>query len=87
MKTPGPMTHEQAQAAVARADASIRAHGLWNKVCGACGAVVGGRLAEYGEPTEEDLSHCACPSCGANGGEVKLRAEFVPGGDGRCERP
>jgi hypothetical protein len=76
-----PMTPEEAAGAVGRMQSSAAAHGVWDKVCNRCNAVVGGRLAEYGKPTEADLKHLACPSCGNSGahGAKGFRVEFVPG--------
>src|SRR4051812_6319002 len=49
--------------------------GLWLKVCGTCKQSAGGRLAEYGKPTPEELEGVCCPNCG---GEAEILLEYVP---------
>lgn len=73
-----PMTPDEAAAAMANTQASLDAHGLWEKVCTTCDRVVGGRLAEYGAPTAEGLSRSICPDCYHAGKEFGIIPRFVP---------
>lgn len=75
-----PMTESEANEVWERTQESIDEHGLWEFVC-QCGRVVGGMLAEFGEPTwEHDLQYLACPSCGVSeGGKFSVR--YVEGDD------
>lgn len=76
MNEPRPMTKEEADAAVANTLASIRRYGIYHKVCSNCGRTVGGRLAEYGEPTPEDLARAICPFCHDKGVSHTVAAVF-----------
>lgn len=74
-----PMSEQQANEMLANTEASIVDYGLWEKVCTNCGEVVGGRLAEYGQPSEQSLSYCICPHCHCAGKEHKIVCRYVPG--------
>lgn len=74
----GPMTPEQVAETMARTAASIEQHGMWDKICNRCNRSVGGRLAEYGKPSEQDLSYCACPFCWEANTTEGFRTEFIP---------
>ena len=72
---PRPLTEEEADVVMKNTQAEIDRGGLWLKICAACGASIGGRLAVAGKPTPEDLQYCACPGCGMKGA---VRLEYVP---------
>ena len=86
-----PMTKEEANQAVTAMQGSADKHGWWAKVCIHCEHSVGGRLAEYGKPTPNDLKYAICPNCYDRiGGEdydgnQHIRLEFVPGDDGEAK--
>jgi hypothetical protein len=73
-----PMTPEEAAQVVANTEASAVRHGVWDKICNTCDRSVGGRLAEYGRPTEADLKYLACPFCW-HAATKGFRVEFVAG--------
>ena len=77
---PRPLTKEESDEVIANTLKEIEQGGMWVKDCGAegCTGHIGGRLASYGKPTEEDLKYCACPVCGTVG---KVKLTYVPPGD------
>lgn len=58
-----PFTDEEIEFAMNKMKESAKKYGIWNKICNECNSIVGGRLAEYGEPTDSDLQYICCPNC------------------------